>query len=101
MSALPLNFTDLFDKFVMDDLGQLRSGSLGALRPHINVGKISANSFYAEIGEIAAGLKPGRESDEETILFWHHGLATSDIALGSAMLEKATAMGLGFELPYA
>jgi ornithine cyclodeaminase len=46
-------------------------------------------------------LKPGRESDEETILFWHRGLATSDIALGSAMLEKATAMGLGVELPYA
>jgi alanine dehydrogenase len=101
MSALPLDFTDLFDKFVMDDLGQLGSGSLGALRPHINAGKISANSFYAEIGEIAAGLKPGRESDEETILFWHRGLATSDIALGSAMLEKATALGLGVELPYA
>jgi alanine dehydrogenase len=101
MSALPLDFTNLFYKFVMDDLGQLESGSLDALRPHINAGKISVNSFYAEIGEIVAGLKPGRESDEEAILFWHLRLATSDIALSAAMLEKATAMGLGVKLPYA
>jgi alanine dehydrogenase len=69
MSALILDFTDLFDKLVIDDLEQLGSGSLSALRPSINAGKISANSFYAEIGEIAADLKPRRESDEETILF--------------------------------
>ncbi len=101
MSTLPLDFTDHFDKFVMDDLGQLRSGPLGALRPHINAGKIDEQSFYAEVGEIAAGLKPGRESDDETILFWHRGLATSDIALGAAMLEKAKSMGLNRTLPYA
>ena len=101
MSALPLEFTDSFDKFVMDDLGQLNSGPLGALRPHINAGKINKASFYAEVGEIAAGLKPGRESDKETILFWHRGLSTSDIALGAAMLEKAKKLGLGHTLPYA
>ena len=101
MSALPLDFTDIFDKFVMDDLGQLRSGHLGALRPHIDAGKVSEESFYAEVGEIAAGLKPGRESPYETILFWHRGLATSDIALGAAILEKARAAGLVRMLPYA
>lgn len=101
MSTLPLDFVDRFDTFVMDDLGQLRSGHLGALRPHINAGKISEESFAAEIGEIAAGLKPGRRSAEETILFWHRGLATSDIALGAYMLEKARGMGLVTRLPYA
>ena len=101
MSALPLDFTDQIEKFVMDDLGQLRSGHLGALRPHIDAGKIAEHSFYAEIGEIAAELKPGRESDSETILFWHRGLATSDIALGVAMLEKARSMNLVQKLVYA
>ena len=101
MSALPLDFVDVFDKFVMDDLGQMRAGHLGALRPHIDAGKISEESFHAEIGEIAAGLKPGRERDDETILFWHRGLATSDIALGAAMLEKARGMGLVKSLRYA
>jgi ornithine cyclodeaminase len=100
MSALPLEFTDGFDKFVMDDLGQMRAGHLGALRPQIDAGRITEASFYAEIGEIAAGLKPGRESDDETILFWHRGMSTSDIALGVAILEKARAQGCVQELLY-
>ncbi len=101
MSALPLDFTDHFDKFVMDDLGQVMAGPYGSLRPHINAGKISVESFYAEVGEIVAGKKPGRESADETILFWHRGLATSDIALGVFMLNKARDMGLVKSLRYA
>jgi len=100
MSALPLNFTEGFDKFVMDDLGQMRAGHLGALRPHIDAGLLTEASFYAEIGEIAAGLKPGRESPEETILFWHRGMSTGDIALGAAILEKARARGITQDLVY-
>ncbi|MEM1197866.1 MAG: ornithine cyclodeaminase family protein, partial [Pseudomonadota bacterium] len=50
-------------------------------------------------GEIAAGLKPGRERDDETILFWHRGLSLSDIALAAAMLKKARALKLGRQLP--
>jgi len=101
MSALPLDFTERFDKLVMDDLGQLAAGPFGALRPHIEAGQISEASFDAEIGAIAAGLKPGRETPEETILFWHRGLATSDIALGAYMLEKARALDLVTRLRYA
>ena len=100
MSTLPLDFVDGFDKFVMDDLGQMRAGHLGALRPHIDAGKITEASFYAEIGEIAAGLKPGRENDAETILFWHRGMSTGDIALGAKILEKARAMRLTQNLLY-
>ena len=100
MSTLPIDFTDGFDKLVMDDLGQMRAGHLGALRPQIDAGKITEASFYAEIGEIAAGLKPGRESAHETILFWHRGMSTGDIALGAAILEKARAMGIVQNLLY-
>jgi len=100
MSTLPLSFTEGFDKLVMDDLGQMRAGHLGALRPQIDAGLIDESSFYAEIGEIAAGLKPGRESEDETILFWHRGMSTSDIALGVAILEKARSMGIVQNLIY-
>ena len=100
MSTLPLNFTDGFDKLVMDDLGQMRAGHLGALRPQIDAGLIGEESFYAEIGEIAAGLKPGREADEETILFWHRGMSTSDIALGAKILERARDLGIVQNLLY-
>lgn len=100
MSTLPLHFTQGFDKLVMDDLGQMRAGHLGALRPQIDAGIISEASFHAEIGEIAAGLKPGRESDDETILFWHRGMSTGDIALGAAILERARELGIVQNLVY-
>jgi alanine dehydrogenase len=57
--------------------------------------------LHAELGEIVAGLRAGRESDRETILFWHRGLSLSDIALGHAILAKAGAAGVGQRLGYA
>lgn len=101
MSALELSLTDAVDKLVVDDRGQMRAGHLGALRPHIDAGKVSEEGVHAELGEIVAGCRPGRESGTETILFWHRGLSTSDIALGMAMLEKAQKRAVGRELPYA
>jgi ornithine cyclodeaminase len=101
VSALELSLTGIMDKIVVDDLGQFRAGSLGALRPHIDAGLISESSVHGELGEIVVGAKPGRERDEETILFWHRGLSLSDIALGAAILAKAREQGLGQILVYA
>jgi len=61
----------------------------------------STRSLHAELGQIVAGLKPGREHDDETILLWHRGLSLSDIALGHAMLEKAARLGIGQRLRFA
>ena len=101
MSAVYLELTDVLDKFVMDDWGQAHAGQFGSLRRHVDSGRLSADNLDAELGQIAAGLKPGRENDAETILFWHRGLSLSDIALGSAMLDKAKRLGIGQELVYA
>ena len=46
------------------------------------------------IGEIVAGLKPGRESESERNLFWHKGFAISDIMLGSQILAMIRAARL-------
>ena len=101
MSAVELSLTDIMSKIVVDDWGQCRTGKLGALRAHVESGKLSEQTLHAELGQIAAGQKPGRESDDETILLWHRGLSLSDIALGHAILAKATAMGIGHRLRYA
>lgn len=99
MSAVELNLTDIMGKIVMDDWGQAH-GVFGALRAHVDSGKLSAETLHAELGQIAAGLKPGRENEEETILFWHRGLSLSDIALGHAMLLKAKDMNIGQRLRF-
>ncbi len=100
MSAVELSLTDIADKFVMDDWGQAGAGPFGALRAHVDSGRLTKHHLHAELGQIVAGLAPGRERDDETILFWHRGLSLSDIALGAAMLAKAQALGLGQTLRY-
>lgn len=101
MSTLEIDICDFVDKIIVDDRGQMNAGPFGALRPHIDAGKVSPESVHAEIGEIVAGKKTARQSDEETILFWHRGLSTSDIALGAAMLKKASNLTIGQTLKYA
>ena len=101
VSAVELSLADAADKFLMDDFGQARAGRFGALKPLFDAGKLHEGRFHAEIGEVVAGLKPGRERDDETILFWHRGLSLSDIALGHAMLVKGARLGIGQRLRFA
>jgi ornithine cyclodeaminase len=102
MSAVELSLTDIMDKVIVDDWGQCRKGlPYGALRAHVDLGKITEHNLHAELGQIVAGLRTGREGDGETILFWHRGLSLSDIALAHAMLQKAGVMGIGQTLRYA
>ncbi|MEP6655682.1 MAG: ornithine cyclodeaminase family protein [Betaproteobacteria bacterium] len=101
MSAVELSLTDIMDKLVVDDWGQCKGGMFGSLRAHVEAGKLSAATLHAELGQIVAGTKPGRERDDETNLFWHRGLSISDIALGHAMLEKAARLGIGQQLRFA
>ena len=100
MSAVELSLTDIMDKIVVDDWGQCRTGQFGALRAHVDAGKLDEHVLHAELGEIVAGSKTGRERDDETILFWHRGLSLSDVALGAAMLDKAARLDLGQTLRY-
>lgn len=101
MSAVELSLTDIMSKLIVDDWGQCKGGQFGALRPHVEAGKLSEKTLHAEMGQIVAGQKSGRERDDETILFWHRGLSLSDIALGHAMLQKAEHMGIGQRLRFA
>jgi alanine dehydrogenase len=100
MSAVELSLLEIADKVVVDDWGQCSTGQLGSLRAHVDAGLLTRETLHAELGDIVAGTRPGRESPGETIVFWHRGLSLSDIALGHAMLEKAQRLGIGQTLRY-
>ncbi len=101
MSAVELSLTDIMSKVVVDDWGQCRKGlPFGAPRQHVDLGILTEDNLHAELGQIVANLKVGRQSEEETILFWHRGLSLSDIALGHLMLEKAAALHIGQSLRF-
>lgn len=101
MSALEFDLTDIMDKVVVDDWGQCGPGRpYGALRRHVDEGKVTRENLHAEMGEIVSGKRPGRERDDETILFWHRGLSSTDVALGAAMVEKGRRLGIGQRLRF-
>jgi alanine dehydrogenase len=99
VSAVELDLLDVMDKVVVDDWREAQAGRFGALRRHVDTGRLSAASLHAELGQIVTGRRPGRERDDERILLWHRGLAILDIAVGLAILRRAE-QGAGTMLRY-
>ena len=80
------------DKIATDDLGQMQYyRSEGYFR--------ETPTAYADLGEIAAGLKPGRETADERIISMNLGLALEDMATAIRIYERAVERGVGAELP--
>lgn len=88
------------DKVVVDDWNQCQKSQYGQFAAMIQAGQLRSAHIYAEIGEVVAGLKPGRESPDERILFWHKGFAVSDIVLGNLAYHQAVEKGIGTWLSY-
>jgi len=61
-------------------------------------GLIAEEHIYAELGEIAAGAKPGRESEEEITFFKSVGNAVQDVSVARRVLREAERIGLGTEV---
>jgi ornithine cyclodeaminase/alanine dehydrogenase len=61
-------------------------------------GAIQETHFYAELGEIITGRKPGRLNDDEITLFKSNGLAIQDAATAKLVYDKAKEMGVGKEI---
>ncbi len=56
---------------------------------------VTKEDIWAEIGEITAGLKPGRTSDDEITVFTSTGLAVQDAVTAKIAYEKALQRGIG------
>ena len=100
VSAVELDLLDVMDKVVVDDWREARSGRFGALRAHVDTGRLSEQSLHAQLGEIVSGAKPGRERPDERILFWHRGLSILDVALAHLILTRAETSETGTMLRY-
>lgn len=103
ISAVEIDLLDAIDKVVVDNWRESRSGAgrFGALRPHLDAGRLTEETLYGEIGDVVAGKKPGRQSPQERILFWHRGLSTTDVATAQLVLERAELADIGTKLRYA
>ena len=90
------NVLKKIDKIVCDEWEHWKH--LEWLSDFYKQGLINEKDIYAELGEIVAGKKPGRETNEEVILFAHMGMATEDVALAYKIYQLARNKGLGRKL---
>ena len=74
---------------------------MGDLHHALKAGIVKHAAVYAELGEIVAGKKPGRESEEEIIVFDSTGMALQDVAATATVYEKALREKAGTFLPLA
>ena len=51
-----------------------------------------------ELQEVVAGELPGRQADDDIVLFKSNGLAAWDVAIGAVALERARERGVGTEV---
>ncbi|MGA9800689.1 MAG: hypothetical protein WBQ68_16870 [Terriglobales bacterium] len=75
------------DKIVADSAAQCLR--LGETHHAVETGVITKDKIYAELGEITAGLKPGRTSENEIIVCDLTGVGVQDVAAATLVLERA------------
>jgi len=80
-------------KVVVDDWEQASHG--GEINVPLSKGIITKEDVWAEIGEIVAGLKPGREREDEITVFASTGLAIQDAIVAKLVYDKALKKGVG------
>ncbi len=61
-------------------------------------GSIDESHFYAELGEVVTGIKPGRTDEAEITVFKSNGLAIQDAATAKLVYDKAVKAGIGFRV---
>jgi ornithine cyclodeaminase len=83
---------------IVVDSREAAMAEAGDLIVAIERGEIRHSDIYAEIGEIAAGLKPARQDNDEITYFKSVGNAAQDVAVAQAIYQRALQEGLGVEI---
>ena len=74
---------------------------IGDLHHAIEAGAMTRDDVHATLGEVVAGRKPGRRSEDEIIVFDSTGMALQDAATAARVYERAVARGMGRDITFA
>ncbi|MGH9749897.1 MAG: ornithine cyclodeaminase family protein [Candidatus Polarisedimenticolia bacterium] len=99
--GVPLDYDSYFKpealrraaRFYTDDTRQLLTTKAGGVYFR------DIPEIFADLGEVAAGLKPGRRDAREILICMNLGIAMEDMAVAPLVLERARERGLGTRLP--
>jgi ornithine cyclodeaminase/alanine dehydrogenase len=98
---LPVDFDSVWewetlsgaDKFVVDSIEEMEYFRTVGYLPH------GLPPVHAEIGEVVAGVRPGRERDDELIIDMNIGMGIEDVVVARALYDHAVERGVGRLLP--
>ncbi|MGH3520212.1 MAG: 2,3-diaminopropionate biosynthesis protein SbnB [Haloechinothrix sp.] len=82
------------DKVIVDDWEQ-SNREKKIINQLVEDGRFSRELLHAELGEVLAGTRPGRESDDEVIVLNPMGMAVADIACAAEVYQRALREGAG------
>ncbi|ETA66994.1 L-alanine dehydrogenase [Methanolobus tindarius DSM 2278] len=80
-------------RIIVDDIVQ--ASHSGEVNVPLSQGVISESDIHAELGEIVAGVKKGRLSDDNITIFDSTGLAVQDLVTANMVYTKALELGIG------
>ncbi len=98
--ASPVDFDSYWQGTALQEIDKLATDDIAQMAYYRQEGYFQDTPRpYADLGEIAAGKKPGRESDDERTMSMNLGLALDDMATAIRVYQRARGQGIGVELP--
>ncbi len=98
--ASPVDFDSYWQGAALRGADKLATDDLGQMEYYRTAGYFKDTPQpCADLGEIAAGRKPGRERAEERTICINLGLALDDMATAILIYRKAREQGIGTRLP--
>lgn len=98
--ASPVDFDAYWQGGALKQIDKLATDDHDQMRYYRTAGYFQVTPEpYADLGQIAAGLKPGRERAAERTMSINLGIALDDMATAIRIYQAARARGLGQELP--
>ena len=98
---LPVDLDSVFEWKTMKRADRFLVDSLDEMNYFMSIGYLAHGlpPLYAEIGEVVAGLKPGRQNDEEMIFDMNIGMGVVDVVVAKSVLDRAIKRNIGTRLP--
>ena len=98
--ASPVDFDSYWQEGALRQVDKMATDDLSQMEYYREVGYFqNTPTPYGDLGEIAAGKKPGREKDDERTMSINLGLALDDMATAILIYQEARNKGIGTKLP--
>ena len=97
----PVDFDSVFEWKTMKRADKFLVDSLDEMKYFMTVGYLAHGlpRLHAEIGEVVAGIKPGRERAGELIMDMNIGMGVEDVVIAQDILKRAIRNNAGRILP--